>query len=131
MVRIELHSSNFEQTSGLIEEFCSKHMPDSSEFCFKVKLVYEELMTNMFKHAIKHGTTFVDFEITKKGNENIEMVFIYDGNEFDPTTYKDKRIEESLEDKEKGGLGLFLVTNLSKSFVYEHKDGINTIHVEI
>ncbi len=130
MDRIALRLSDFKDVAGFIDEFCNKYLADESEFCVKVRLIYEELMTNMFKYAVKYNASFVDLDVRKKGNV-VEMSFVYDGDEFDPTTYKDERIDESFETKEIGGFGLLLVASLSESFTYKRTDGINRIDVKI
>ncbi|WP_025209349.1 ATP-binding protein [Hippea sp. KM1] len=130
MFRIDLNSDTLENAMKGIDTFCKKHIPDN-DLLFKVRLIYEEIMTNMFRHAVKLDTTFVEVGIKTSPN-SVRLSFLYDGDEFDPTKYKDDRINEPLKENTKeGGFGLFLVTNMAKSFSYKRENGFNRIEIEI
>ena len=130
MPRINLLASSPDQAMRIIDEFCNKYAEAKNEFCYKTRLVYEELITNMFKHAVKHQTSFVYVNI-EKSNKTVKLNLSYDGEKFDPTTYKDKRINEPFEAKKPGGLGLVLINGFSKKFLYTRKNNMNNIYVEI
>ncbi len=128
---IKLKEKDLKESIKLADKFCQAENIEK-ERALKIRLVFEELITNMFRHAIKLGTTEVKVELKKSKNEEVLIIFTYDGDEFDPTNYRDKRINQSLEDgKEKGGLGLFLVMNFSKEFTYQRNNGVNKLSVKI
>ncbi len=130
MFKINLNSDTLENAMKNIDIFSKKHMP-YNDLSFKVRLIYEEIITNMFRHAVNLNTTFVEVDI-KTNPDNIWLSFLYDGDEFDPTKYKDERINEPLKESAKeGGFGLFLVTNMAKSFSYKRENGFNKIEIEI
>ena len=129
--RIELASSKLEDAMSIIDVFCKNTFKDDKELCFGIRLVYEELMTNIFKHATKCNATKVDIELSLDSS-NVSMRFSYNGDEFDPTSYKDKRIDEPFSiNKKQGGLGLFLVSEFSNQFTYKRKNGLNIVDVKI
>jgi len=130
MFRVDLNGDTLENAMKDIDTFCKKHIPDN-DLLFKVRLIYEEIMTNMFRYAVKLDTTFVEVGI-KTNSNSIRLSFLYDGDEFDPTKYKDERVNEPLkEDAKEGGFGLFLVTNMAKSFSYKRENGFNRMEIEI
>ena len=130
MFRIDLNSDTLENAMKNIDIFSKKHMP-YNDLSFKVRLIYEEIITNIFKHAVNLNTTFVEVDI-KTIPDNIWLSFLYDGDEFDPTNYKDGRVNEPLKENAKeGGFGLFLVANTAKKFSYKRENGLNRIEIEI
>ncbi len=131
MFRINLNGDALENAMKKIDIFCKKHIPNSDELLFKVRLVYEEIITNMFRHAVNLNTTFVEVDI-ETDSEGVRLLFLYDGEEFDPTEYKDARVSEPLKDNtKKGGFGLFLVKNTARKFSYKRENGLNRIDIEI
>ena len=131
MIEIKLDSATIKDALKIAGDFCKNSVEKEKELCFKIKLVYEELLTNIFKHSIKLGSTFVKIEIKNRDGTAL-IVLVYDGGEFDPTNYRDKRVDEPFsEKKEEGGFGLFLVAQFSKRFEYERIEGLNKIYVEV
>ncbi len=131
MTRVQLSSTTIKDALKIADNFCKNHLKEENELCFKIMLVYEELLTNIFKHSVKLGSTFVDIEMKNKNNA-VVIEFVYDGGGFDPTNYRDKRIDEPFsEKKEEGGFGLFLVSEFSKRFEYKRAEGLNRIYVEV
>ncbi len=131
MITIKLDSTTIKDAFKIVDDFCKSHLKEADELCFKVKLIYEELLTNIFRHSRKLGSTFVNIELKSKNSTSV-IEFVYDGGEFDPTNYKDKRVDEPFsEKKEEGGFGLFLVSKFSKKFEYKRTEGLNKIYVEV
>ncbi len=131
MIEIKLDSATINDALKIADDFCKNSVEKEKELCFKIKLVYEELLTNIFKHSIKLGSTFVKIEIKNRDGTAL-IVLVYDGGKFDPTNYRDKRVDEPFsEKKEEGGFGLFLVAQFSKRFEYERIEGLNKIYVEV
>ena len=131
MIEIKLDSATIKDALKIAGDFCKNSFEKEKELCFKIKLVYEELLTNIFKHSIKLGSTFVKIEIKNRDGTAL-IALVYDGSEFDPTNYRDKRVDEPFsEKKEEGGFGLFLVAQFSKRFEYERIEGLNKIYVEV
>ena len=95
--------------------FCTQnHIKEST--CFKIRLVIEELVTNMFKYTrTKTFTLFI------KNTEPIKIVLEYPSDKFDFTIKKPE--PKDLSKIKEGGLGLFLVESMTKTFKYRHQDG--------
>ncbi len=130
MVEIDLTKANLEDSLKIIEGFLGKSL-ENEEKKFKVKLIFEEIITNMFKHGKKQGTTFVKVGFQSKEGNAI-LTFVYNGKVFDPTSYRDKRVDEAFNvNKKEGGLGLFLVKQFSKEFTYERKGDLNRLNVKV
>ncbi len=57
------------------------------------------------------------------------LTFYNNGIEFDPTEKEDPDTNASLEERQIGGLGIFIVKKMADIFNYEYKDGQNIITV--
>ena len=130
MVEIDLTKANLEGSLKIVEGFLGESL-ENEEKKFKVKLIFEEIITNMFKHGKKQGTTFVKVDFQLEG-EDVILTFVYNGEQFDPTLYRDKRVDEPFNvNKKEGGLGLFLVKQFSKEFTYEREGDLNRLNVKV
>jgi len=98
-----------------ITSFCKeKHIDETT--CFKLRLVIEELVTNMFKYtATQACTLFI------KHTDPMEITVEYPSDKFDFTINKPGK--EALSKMKEGGLGLFLVESMTHTFTYRHQDG--------
>jgi len=107
--------SSISEVDRYITSFCAQnHIKES--VCFKVRLVIEELVTNMFKY-----TKTKVFTLLLKNTEPIEMILEYPSDKFDFTIEKPGK--KDLSKMKEGGLGLFLVESMTKTFKYRHQDG--------
>ena len=109
--------SSLEEANRYVETFCEadglRH-----EQCYKMRLVIEELISNIFKYT--EAKTFV---LRLSGLKNIEIDIEYLAEEFDLVIAPP--YEKPIKEREEGGLGLFLVASMTKTFNYKHQDGKN------
>ena len=128
MLKLSLKDHSIKDAMDIIDGFilnsCIKE-----DIAKRLKVVYEELITNIFKYALRLGARYVEIKIKQK-NDYVSLCLEYDGEAFDPTEYK-AHIVTDLSDMQIGGLGLFLVGKLSKTFKYERKDNKNVITVTV
>ncbi len=128
MVELSLEDHNIRDAVDIIDRFILENDIEQ-ENAKRLKVIYEELITNIFKYALRLGARYVEIKIKQKNNY-VLLCLEYDGEAFDPTEYK-ARIGTDLGDMQIGGLGLFLVGKLSKTFKYERKDNKNVITVTV
>ena len=57
----------------------------------------------------------------------LSLRFEDDGKPYDPTTAAEPDITSSAEEREIGGLGIFIVRNMMDSMDYRYKDGHNVL----
>ncbi|WP_294956087.1 ATP-binding protein [Sulfurovum sp.] len=88
----------------------------NDELCYRVRLVTEELVTNMFKY-----TEAQQFDLKIHYSKQIEIDLEYLSDSFD-LTVKKPDLKNILKIKE-GGFGLFLVESMTKTFSYKHQNG--------
>lgn len=92
---------------------------------FQLNLALEEAVVNVMNYAYESEGLI---KLSVSSNEQ-EVVFILEdeGKEFDPTKVDDPDITLSAEERQIGGLGIFLVQQFMESVNYCRKDGKNIL----
>lgn len=95
----------------------------------RLNLVMEEAVSNIILYAYPQGEVH-DIKITAdfdSKTRNLNMVISDEGKEFDPTARGEVDISLPAEERQIGGLGIFLVKSIMDSVEYERKDGRNIL----
>mgnify|MGYP002527597970 CR=1 FL=1 len=92
---------------------------------FQLTLALEEAVVNVRNYAYE-GEGLIKLSVDSKGQEVI-FKLEDEGREFDPTQVEDPDITLSAEEREIGGLGIFLVQQFMESVDYCRKDGKNIL----
>lgn len=121
----ELGTMNME-----IESFCERNEVPASKL-FAIQLIIEELVSNIIKYGKgKSGKATIDVELHRDG-EQIRLCISDNSGAFNPLEQEMADTKLSAQEREIGGLGLFLVRKKVKSLSYEYKDGNNKLIAEI
>lgn len=112
--------------SSFLEEIFSE-LNLSMEHSFNINLAIEEAVTNIIMYAYPKDEEH-DFILSVE-HRNDELIFklIDTGEEFDPTAQPDADVTSSLEERQIGGLGIFLIRQIMKSVEYQRTDGKNIL----
>ena len=92
----------------------------------RLNLVAEESFTNVASYAYVGCTGYVDVSLRKKGGL-IVLKLIDKGLKFNPLLRTDTDISAPLEDRTTGGLGIFLVKQMSDKASYRYIKGKNIL----
>jgi anti-sigma regulatory factor (Ser/Thr protein kinase) len=95
-----------------------------------LNLVLEEAVTNVIMYAYpKEEHEYI--HLTAKEQEG-KLIFILtdSGKAFDPTQAPDADITLSADDRQIGGLGIFLIRKIMNEVKYERIDGKNVLTLE-
>ena len=92
---------------------------------FQLNLALEEAVVNVMNYAYE-GEGLIKLSVTSDGQE-VVFVLEDEGKEFDPTKVEDPDITLSAEERDIGGLGIFLVHQFMESVVYCRKNGKNVL----
>ena len=99
----------------------------SNKIVIQLNLILDELFTNFVTHGC---TDEFGHEITielVKNDDEVAVTIIDDGCPFDPTSKEDPVLDVPLEEKELGGLGVFLVRQYGDNMTYEWRDNKNVV----
>ncbi|MDR2842287.1 MAG: ATP-binding protein [Spirochaetaceae bacterium] len=96
----------------------------------QIELAVEELFVNISNYAYegKVGKTEINIRECPNAGSGVTkflIEFTDSGKQFNPLLHEDPDITLPLEDREPGGLGLFLVKRSMDDIKYEYADGFN------
>lgn len=112
-------------TEKLEERDCSMKIVTQTE------LVIEEVFVNIANYAyhpeIGSATFCIEFE---KNPDAVLMTFIDSGKHYNPLEKDDPDTTLAIEERDVGGLGIFLVRKNVDEISYEYADGKNILHMK-
>ena len=115
------------KTAEIIEALMnSEDMTDDVALQFKLRLCIEEAVENIVQYAYENGNGWVEVSTDLKGNE-LTISLKDSGKPFDPLAKPDPDITLGAQDREIGGLGIFLCKQMMDRMTYKYKDGCNIL----
>lgn len=97
------------------------------DLVFNLNLVLEEAVSNVILYAYpKEEHEFITLSVKKDDNMLI-FVLTDSGKEFDPTQIPDADVTLSAEEREIGGLGIFLIRQIMNTVEYQRIEGRNML----
>ena len=94
----------------------------------KLDVAIDEIFGNIAYYAYGKGSGNATIQIEMEDNPpKITLTFIDQGIPYNPLESKDPDITLDIEDREIGGLGIFLVKKIMDELSYEYVDGQNIL----
>jgi len=117
---------------GLIVDYImdSPDMPQDEGIKFKIRLCSEEVVENVVSYAYESGVGFLEVAVEKEG-DILVLSFKDAGKPFDPLDKPDPDITLGAEEREIGGLGIFLCKQMMDEVTYNFEDGCNKFTMKI
>ena len=109
-----------------------KGMEVDHKILYKIEVALEELLVNVASYAYpedKKGNIDIEYEVVDDP-KSIIISIIDEGKEFDPLKRNDPDITLSAEERDIGGLGIYLVKNIMDSIEYHRKDNKNILIIK-
>ena len=118
--------SEIERVQTQLEQFGSKHNLDPG-FIYKINLALDELITNTISYGFeddkKHYINIIVTLVEKKLLATIED----DGKYFNPLEVPTPELDQSIEERKIGGLGIYLTRQFTDELSYKRENGKNVI----
>ena len=118
--------SEINKLTVFIEEL-SEELVLTPELTFNLNLVLEEAVSNVIYYAYGEEKQKEISLMAKMSENNLIFVLTDSGKEFDPTKAPDADITLSAEEREIGGLGIFLIRQIMNLVEYQRIDGKNVL----
>ena len=121
--------SEISRVNGFIEDI-GNEFSLTPDVVFNLNLVLEEAVVNVINYAYpkeEHESIYLSAKIQ---DDSIIFVLSDTGKEFDPTMVPEADISLSTDDREIGGLGIFLIRQIMNEVKYERIDGRNVLTLE-
>ncbi|MBP5710486.1 MAG: ATP-binding protein [Bacteroidales bacterium] len=114
---------------GEIVEFImsTPEMPAQEDLLFKIRLSVEEVVENVVQYAYANGDGFLGVETEIDGNGLLTITLTDAGKPFDPLAKDDPDITLSAEERQIGGLGIFLTKQMMDEVRYKYENGCNIL----
>ena len=102
----------------------------SPDIVFNLNLVLEEAVVNIINYAYpkeEHESIYLS---ARMHEGSIILVLTDTGKEFDPTAVPEADVTLSADDRQIGGLGIFLIRQIMNEVKYERIEGKNVLTLE-
>ena len=92
----------------------------------KAQIAVDEIYSNIVYYS---GAREATLTLQKEEEGQLTLIFEDDGVPYNPTTAKEPDVTLSAEEREIGGLGIFMVKKLATALDYRRTDGRNLLTV--
>lgn len=118
-----------DKSSEIIEFLMSSpDMPSDDALCFKLRLSIEEAVENVVRYAYNGGIGWLEAGTSLDQDKLLLTIELRDaGVPFNPLEKEDPDITLSAEEREVGGLGIFICKKMMDSLSYRYEDGNNIL----
>lgn len=97
----------------------------------QIDIAIDELFSNIARYAYTPGTGEATVRVDKSDCPTAAVItFIDCGKPYNPLAKKDPDITLSAEERQIGGLGIFMVKKSMDDMKYEYKDGQNILCIK-
>ena len=121
--------SEIARLNGFIEDIASEFSL-SPDVVFNLNLVLEEAVANIINYAYPKDEHESIYLSARMHEDSIVLVLTDTGKEFDPTMAPEVDVTLSAEERQIGGLGIFLIRQIMNEVRYERIDGKNVLTLE-
>ena len=115
------------KTVGAFADFLSKKLEIIPKIANKINIVFDEIYTNIVNYS-KATLATVSYRI--EGGK-LFLVFTDNGVAYNPLEATEPDVTLSAEEREIGGLGIFMVKKMTESMEYEYQDDKNILTLVI
>ena len=127
-LRLESQLSSLEELEESVEQF-GADQGWSPNLLFQMQLALEELACNVINHGF--GEAGHEFEIAISSSPETVTIEVVDGaRPYNPLTETpEPDVGASLDERKVGGLGVYLVREISDELYYRREDGKNRLTI--
>ena len=105
----------------------SEELDFTPDLNFNLNLVLEEAISNVILYAYGKEEQKEISLVAYLSDNNLVFVLTDSGMEFDPTKVPDADVTLSAEEREIGGLGIYLIRQIMNTVEYQRIDGKNVL----
>lgn len=128
VIEVEAVSGNLDRVTGFVEEQVLQ-MGCPPKLAMQIILAVEEAFVNVvdYAYAPEIGMCRIAVETVQldEGRGDAVITFIDSGKAFNPLLKENPDITLSADERQIGGLGIYMVKEIMDSVVYEYKDAEN------
>lgn len=125
VLRIDAKKENLYQVLDYVDNVLEKHHCDNKTKT-QIDLSVEEIFTNIASYAYDDKEGFCELSVSVI-DDRLEIIFKDEGKAFNPLEKSDPDVTLGVEDREIGGLGVFLVKKYMDDVSYSYVDNKNVL----
>jgi len=132
MITIDL--SHMKESLSLVEQHLEKLSQNiSAKQHYTASFICEEILTNLARHADfkERGTAAILSMEFISTTGSLLLTFQDNSEPFNLLDFPDPEIEAALEERELGGLGIYLTKQYAKEIQYRYESPYNILKVRI
>ncbi len=128
-LKIKASIENLEQVIAFVDEELEKN-DCAMKTQIQIDVAVEEIFVNIASYAYQpgEGDATIMIEVVQDP-ARAEITFIDTGMEYDPLKKEDPDITLSAEERQIGGLGIFMVKKSMDDMIYNYVDGQNILKI--
>ncbi len=96
----------------------------------QIDIAIDELFGNIAHYAYGKDTGEATVRVEVTEEPSVIITFIDSGIPYNPLEKPDPDVAQSLEERQIGGLGIFMVKKSMDDITYEYKDGQNILRIK-
>ena len=128
---IELGSEGekLEEVINFLQEFWrAEGLPEETAYPFTLSL--EELFVNVSMHGTTDAAHPPRVKVSlRRDGDQVELIFSDQGTPFDPLSLPPPNLSDDIDERQVGGLGIFLIKEMMDEVEYRHEDGWNCMRI--
>ena len=127
---IEATPENVDKAIEFVDEMLEEYGCGMKEK-MAIDVAVDELFANIAHYAYNPETGYATVRVdVVKESLSVEITFVDNGKPYDPLAKVDPDTTQSIEDREIGGMGIFIVKKSMDAVNYEYKDGKNILTIK-
>lgn len=129
-LRVDATVENIEKVTAFVDEQLEQlNCPLKAQM--QIDIAIDELFGNIAHYAYspKTGSATVHIDVLEDPL-SVVVTFIDNGKAYDPLARKDPDVGLTAEEREIGGLGIYMVKKSMDEISYEYKDGQNILRIK-
>lgn len=127
---IEALTDNLGQVLAFVDERLEQY-DCPMKIMMQIDIAVEEIFVNIANYAYEQDTGKATIQVKVSEDPlSVAITFIDQGVPYDPLAKADPDITLSAEERQIGGLGIFMVKKSMDDVIYEYKDGSNILTIE-
>ena len=124
---IEAKLENLDEVNNFVNNSIAE-VDCSRKSVMQLGVIVEEIFVNIASYAYPKEVGLVTIKSEVQENPaTITLTFIDSGVEYNPLVEKDPDLELSVEERQIGGLGIFLVKSMVEKISYSYEGGKNIL----
>lgn len=129
--KVEAYMENLDSIIDFVIDNLAYFIKMDSKIENQMRLVCEEAFVNIINYAYPDGEGEIEVVYEEDITANkFSITAIDSGVEFDPLKKEDPDITLPMEDRQIGGLGIFMVKQIMSNVTYERENGKNILCME-